>query len=104
MEPNLSNQQTPQPAVPKSQKDDQYAEALAKMATLDYQMEQKAQPPTKHFIPKKMVIYLAVSLVISIIMLIVGHFVTRNQSQEKSDQTINQLLETTKDVRDLENQ
>lgn len=42
-----------QPTEPQKEqqnkKDDQYAEALAKMAALDYQMEQKTETPQKRF-------------------------------------------------------
>lgn len=85
-------------------KDDQYATALAKMAALDYQMQEKSQPEQKHFISKKVLAYIVLSLIISILTLVVGHFLTRNNTKEKDNETINQLLETTKDVRDLENQ
>ncbi len=88
----------------KAEHDDRYAEALAKMAALDMQMEEKAKPEQKHFISKKILVYIVASLVISIATLIIGHFVTRNHTEQQDSQTINQLLETTKDVRDLENQ
>lgn len=83
--------------------DDDYARALAKMAELDYQIGQKAEPESKHFISKKMLVYIILSLIISVITLIIGHFMTKNNTKKQDDETINQLLQTTKDIRNLEN-
>ncbi len=87
-----------------TKKDDDYANALATMATIDYQMRERSQPETKHFISKKMLVSIIISLVLSIITLIVGKFMTRNDSQAKDNQTINELLQTTKEIKDIENQ
>lgn len=83
---------------------DEYAQALATLATLDYKLSEKAQPEQKHFISKKMLIYIIISLVISIFTLLAGKLITRNNTPAQDDQTINELLQTTKDVRELENQ
>jgi hypothetical protein len=83
---------------------DEYAQALATMATLDYELSEKTQPEQKHFISKKMLIYIILSLIISIFTLLAGKLISHNNSPTQDDQTINELLQTTKDVRELENQ
>lgn len=84
---------------------DAYAQSLARMAALDYEMEHKSQPIQKHFISKKMIIYTVVSIIISLIGLIIGHYVIKDKSppNQSGEDMTKQLLETTKEVRDMEN-
>lgn len=104
MQPNNSTNQTPSQPTNNSKKDDDYARALATMATIDFKMQEKSQPETKHFISKKMLVSIIISLVLSIITLVVGKIMTRNDPKAKDDQTINELLQTTKDIKDIESQ
>ncbi|MCA9342432.1 hypothetical protein KC950_00245 [Candidatus Saccharibacteria bacterium] len=108
MEPNQQTNiqpsgQTPEPN--KSEKDEKYAEALAKMATLDYDLEHKNDVKQKHFLPKKTIVYIVISLILSVITW--AYFAITNQEpipDIDSTKTTDELLETTKELRDFENQ
>lgn len=108
MEPNRPQGQTTKPIQPQSADDDKYAQSLAQMATLDYQLEQSKQPETKHFISKKTLIYIALSTIIGIISLIVMSLVNRggstlDPSSGSSSQT-QELLDGAKQIQDVRNE
>lgn len=98
-----ANPQSPQTSEEKKKHDDHYAESLAKMALLEYQMEEKAAPQTKHFISKKMLIYIVASLIISIISLVIGNIYFKKHNPNQTDeQTTQQLLDTKNELQDLQ--
>ena len=103
-ENNPSPSQTTPKTATNAKNSDDYARALATMATIDYQMRERSQPETKHFISKKMLISIIISLILSILTLVIGKVATRKDTPAQDSQTVDQLLQTTKDVRDLENQ
>ncbi len=82
-------------------KDDKYAQALAQMATMDYAMEQKSKPGVKHLISKKWLIYIVISLVLSVLSLVFmgGGSEKKAQDTEKTQQILNgtqELLDSEK--------
>lgn len=109
MEPNLLPQKPGTDAQKQtSQKpkiDDEYAATLARVTALQYDMEQKSKPEVKHFISKKVLIYTVISLIVSIIgMIIANQVLGGNKSAGPSEDTVKGLLDTTREVRDIENQ
>lgn len=106
MEPNDQPPTTPTELPPKQQEDqDAYAEALVRMVALDAEMDEKHGPAQKHLISKKTVIYLLVSLVLSVITLIAGNtFVKNSTPNTNSEDTTKKLLDSTKEIRSLENE
>lgn len=113
MEPNqktpirnnsLSSDNITKPLNTNEVKDDpNYAESVAAMAMLDYQLTEKSSPEPKHLISKKIIWYLAISTVLSIASLLVYNFANRGKS-DQSTQQIKELLESTKKVRELQNE
>lgn len=77
-------------------KDQQYAEALASQALLDYKMSQAKQPKTEHLISKKWIIYLAISLLLTIVSFAFmsgGSDDKKAQDSAKTQQLINSAQE-----------
>jgi hypothetical protein len=91
------------PTPTDSDKEQKHAEALAQMAALDYKLAESHKPEQKHFISKKVLIYLAISAVVSIISLIVMAIASRNNTPTQDTQQTDQLLDTLKEVKDLQN-
>lgn len=93
-------------SVHDNKKDDKYAQALASMALLDSKMQEKQQPEIKHFISKKTLIYIVLSLIVSIIGLFISRSILSGSGAEKTsnDDTVKQLIDTTKEVQDLKDQ
>lgn len=88
----------------KKEVSDEYAQALATMSALDYKLSEKSQPEIKHFISKKMLVYIILSLVVSILSLLAGKLLTKNNNPAAEDKTVEQLLQTSKDLQDLQSQ
>lgn len=89
-----------------SEKDEKYAQALASMAVMESQMQEKQQPATKHFISRKTLIYIVLSLIVSIIGLFISKTILSKSSSPNGgngEDTVKQLLDTTKEVKDLQN-
>lgn len=85
-------------------KSNQYAQALATMATIDYKLQEKSQPEIKHFISKKMLISIVISLIVSLIGLILAKTVfnkPNSLSPNQDQDTVNQLLDTKQELNDL---
>lgn len=102
MEPT---QQTGQPPNNTTEKDQQYAEAVAKMAALDYELEHKNDTKQKHIISKKMLIYIVISIVLSIIVWVYFAITNKDPLPGVDDsKTTEQLLETTKELQELNTQ
>ena len=75
------------------------------MAAIDYELDQKPKAEVKHFIPKKVVIYIVISLVLSIIMYLAGSLLLKDDSStESSPDTTKKLLDSAKELRDIQNQ
>ncbi len=121
MEPSYPTDQTNKPSsttsnkkdsseqtssVHNTKKDESYAQALASMALLDSKIQEKQQPEVKHFISKKTLVYIVLSLIVSIIGLFISKSVLSGSGAEKtnSDDTVKQLIDTTKEVQDLKDQ
>lgn len=121
MEPSYPTDQTNKPSsttsnkkdsseqtssVHNTKKDESYAQALASMALLDSKMQEKQQPEVKHFISKKTLVYIVLSLIVSVIGLFISKSVLSGSGAEKtnSDDTVKQLIDTTKEVQDLKDQ
>lgn len=88
----------------KKEASDEYAQALANMSALEYKLHEQSQPTTKHIISKKMLVYAILSLIISILTLLAGKILTKNNSHTTDDKTVEQLLQTSKDLQDLQSQ
>ncbi len=82
-------------------KDEKYAAALMEMANLDYDMQQKLKPPTKHFIPKKLLIYLALSTIISIIFY-AGYAIVNHGKPDQGQRVEQKAQEILKDTKELQ--
>lgn len=82
------------------EKDEKYAAALVQMANLDYEMQQKQKPPTKHFISKKLLIYLAISTIMSIIFYAAYAIANRGKPDQgqKAEQKAQEILKDYKEM------
>lgn len=86
-----------------SKNDPKYAESVAAMAMLDYQLQEKSNPEPKHLISKKVIWYLVISTVISIVGLGIYNFANRDKP-DQSTQQIEQLLKSTQEIRELQSE
>lgn len=93
----------PVPPAQPPEKDEKYAAALAQMATLEYEMQQKEKPEQKHFISKKMLIYLGVSTALSLLVWVYFAVTHKDPVPGINSDTTKELLDTTKELRDLQN-
>lgn len=59
---------TPPSAKATKEEQDAYAQALLNVVSLDYQKEQALKPAQKHVFTKKRLIFLAVSIILSILL------------------------------------
>ncbi len=87
-----------------SEPSNEYAQALAKTSTIDFELSEKLQPKTKHFVSKKILVSIVVSLVLSLLMMVASKLFIKNPAPNQDKQTINELLQTTKDLQELETQ
>lgn len=96
----INTENTAQKTDPK--KDEKYAEALAAQAMLDYKMQQANRPETKHFISKKMLVYIVVSVIITIISMI---FMGGGSDQKKAQDSAKtqQLIDGAQELQDAQN-
>jgi len=97
--PPGQNTTKPNPAADPA-KDEKYAQSLAKMAALDYSLQQSKAPAQKHFISKKVLIYLGISAVASILSLIVMALTSKDSAPSPDLQT-QQLLDSAKELQEL---
>lgn len=82
--------------------DDNYANALANMVTMESQLKEKQTPEIEHFISKKILVYIIISIIISIIGVAITGTQLKSSGPEQSEQdTINQLLDTKQELNDL---
>lgn len=104
MDPNIKNQnQTiPQTEKPDPAKDEKYAQALVAMANMEYKMEQSHIPQRKQLISKKKLIYIVVSIVVTILSLLLTPSLFKSGQGINSKGTETQLLDNAGEIKDLE--
>ena len=83
------------------EKDEKYAEALAAQALLDYKMAQSSQPKTEHFISKKWLTYIGISIVLTILSFM---FMAGGSDQKKAQDSVQtqQLINGAQELQDAQ--
>ena len=71
---------------------DEYAQSLLRTVTMEYEQKQALKPVAKHFISKKTLVLVVVTLVLSIIVGVVVDRVAHNRSDSSSTK---QLINST---------
>lgn len=89
--------------TPEEQKiqDDKYARALLALEEVNYKLAQKDIPKQRHFISKKMLIWIGLSLVLSIITGLAFSAVSKEAPSPINDQTTQELLDTSQELKSL---
>jgi hypothetical protein len=85
----------PSPSAPKKDKPeltDEYAQSLLRSINMDSAQKRAAIPPPKHFISKRMLIILVVSLVLTIVAALVTDHMTKTKTGSSTEQTTQQII------------
>lgn len=91
-------------------KDKKYADSLAQMARLEYQMDQRKNSSiVPHIISRKKLIYIGVSIVVTIASLFISPLNpfsssdSADQAQSISSDTTQKLIDATQELQDANN-
>lgn len=86
------NPKSKEPTVEEQAKTDAYAQSLLRTVTLDFDAKQAQKPKTKHFVSKKLLIYLIVSILLTIALWVAGATIGKQKNKEQSDQKTEELI------------
>jgi hypothetical protein len=104
MDPNLTEQSQPFPPVeqPDPEKDDKYAQSLLQALDAQMQMEQQAVPKKKKFFTTKKLIFIGISISLSIVSMLLAPKILQSTTGTNPKDQAQELINGARYVQELE--